>query len=97
MRLWEENTSAHKARSFQFGTLHLTENEALLSTDTEALGDIHLKLNSVDRYEAVPRKDEEPGQMMGEIHERSKKAMVHCIQYDWAADSSIARSALMRR
>ncbi|KAH6913495.1 hypothetical protein BKA70DRAFT_1263033 [Coprinopsis sp. MPI-PUGE-AT-0042] len=80
--LCEEKVTATTARSFQFGTLQLTDDETLLSTDTQALGNIHVKVDSVENLEPKPKKQDGfgRGQITSQIHERSKKAMVHCIQ-----------------
>ncbi|KAH6913492.1 hypothetical protein BKA70DRAFT_1558804 [Coprinopsis sp. MPI-PUGE-AT-0042] len=80
----QHNMVAHdKTRTFRFGALKVTDDEATLQGGglTVALGEIELLMYSIERYEdrAIRVKYKQGTRGETEIHETAKQTLQHCV------------------
>ncbi|KAK0214254.1 hypothetical protein EDD85DRAFT_963171 [Armillaria nabsnona] len=77
------NTSDVTVRPIMFTSLELTDDEELIHGSTlSELGEINIEIWRVERLARLPFQS--PGfDEVGKIHERSKKAIAHCVSEDF--------------
>ncbi|KAH6913494.1 hypothetical protein BKA70DRAFT_1263027, partial [Coprinopsis sp. MPI-PUGE-AT-0042] len=88
LELREEYVDARTTAGFRFGTLQLVDDDTLLEIDSRDLGEIRLLIHTIVRFATSSKapheldselRDARGDRLGSQVHERSKKAISHCV------------------
>jgi hypothetical protein len=88
--------SASSSRPFMFSKLELTDEDEYLYQASAHLGEIRVDIHRVQALESRLFQSDSSVSGHGKVHERSKKAVTHCVSYGQEAKTGIRYSCQVK-